>query len=70
METRKYAGRSMPGPVTLAACLLELVDNLYARLIDMYDDEDPNKEALVLEWETFRNEWKPRLERVITQQKR
>lgn len=64
-ETKRYEGRIWPGPVTLAACLLELSDNLYAKLVTELP-EGPQKEALVHEWAAFRDEWKPRLERIIS----
>lgn len=64
METKKYEGRILPGPVTLAACLLELADNLYSRLVTE-TPEGADKESLVHEWASFRDEWKPRLERII-----
>jgi len=67
MANETKAVRVNLGPVTLAACLLELVERLYARLIVIQraqGDEDGADET-VTEFEEFRNEWRPHLERMI-----
>jgi len=57
----------MPGPVTVAACLLEITERLYARCIVLahrvQDDELANE--WIAEFETFRDEWRPHLEDII-----
>lgn len=71
MDISRYEGRSMPGPVTLAACLLEIIERLYARLIVLAEkagDQDM-ADSLATEWEDFRNEWRPHLERIIRKAK-
>ena len=68
----------MPGPVTLAACLLDLVESLYGRLVANYgrlaatesdaglrDYYKALESETMAEWEEFRDEWKPRLDRII-----
>lgn len=64
---KEFEGRLMPGPVTLAACLLELVERLYARLIVIQraNADDDGADQTMTEFEEFRNEWRPHLERVI-----
>lgn len=69
MDTKRYEGRSMPGPVTLAACLLELADDLYSHVVRL-TPEGPEKEAVILEWTRFRDEWKPRIDRIIANPRR
>lgn len=67
MKPSKYEGRAMPGPVTLAACLLEIVERLYARLVVLAENQgnEAMSASLTTEWEEFRNEWRPHLERII-----
>lgn len=54
----------MPGIYTLAACLLELTDSLYAQLVNTTPD-GPEKDGLIAEWTVFRDKWKPRLDRLL-----
>ncbi len=67
MKPSEYEGRTMPGPVTLAACLLELCERLFARLIVLAEKtgDSAMSDALVEEFTDFRNEWRPELERII-----
>lgn len=55
------------GPVTLAACLLELIERLYARVvvIQRAAGDDDGADQTLTEFEEFRNEWRPHLERMI-----
>jgi len=57
----------MPGPVTMAACLLELVERLYARLIAVARaaEQDEMADITIAEFEAWRDEWRPLLEEII-----
>jgi len=57
----------MPGPVTLAACLLEIVEKLYARLIAVARaaGQDEVADITIAEFEAWRDEWRPLLEEII-----
>jgi len=57
----------MPGPVTLAACLLEIVEKLYARLIAVAraTGQDEVADITIAEFEAWRDEWRPLLEEII-----
>jgi len=62
-----YRGRPMPGPVTLAACLIELCEKLYARVIAVARaaGQDEIADATIAEFEQWRDEWRPLLENII-----
>jgi len=66
-ETNESPRRVNLGPVTLAACLLEVTERLYARCIVLASrvQDDELAQDLIEEFEEFRNEWRPRLERMI-----
>jgi len=68
----------LSGPATLAACLLDIMETLYSRhlvLIQNLRDSESRPEVkqywanlhddVVEEFEDARNEWRPRLERMI-----
>lgn len=57
----------MPGPVTLAACLMELSERLYARTIAVTRaaGQDEVADITIAEFEAWRDEWRPLLEDII-----
>jgi len=67
MKPRSYEGRPMPGPVTLAACLMEVSEKLYARLIAVAraSGQDEVADITIAEFEAWRDEWRPLLEDII-----
>jgi len=67
MKPRSYEGRPMPGPVALAACLLEITERLYARVIAVarVSGDDEMADITIAEFEAFRDEWRPLLEQII-----
>lgn len=64
---KEYEGRVMPGPVAMAACLIDTVETLYYRLIALHTmlGHEPEKEQMITELAEWRDEWKPQLERII-----
>jgi len=63
----RYKGRTLPGPVTLAACLLNTIEQLYARVIAVAraGGQDEVADASIAEFEAWRDEWRPLLERIL-----
>jgi len=57
----------MPGPVTLAACLMETCERLYARVITTARaaGQEEVADLTIAEFEMWRDEWRPLLERII-----
>lgn len=65
MSNEKHDGsRIRPGPITLAALLLELLDQLYNDLADRAP-EGPERDLVIIQWTRIRDEYKPLLERII-----
>jgi len=64
IDTDKYKGRVMPGPVALASLLLSALEAIYSHLVSLTPD-GPGKDLIVLEWTSFRDEYKPMLDRII-----
>lgn len=67
METNRYEGRAVPGPVTVAALLLFTVEKLYALCIELAEatGDGDLADRLKIEWARERDHYKPALERII-----
>jgi len=67
MRPTRYDHRTIPSPVVLAACLLEIVEKLYARVIAVsrLAGQDDLADITIAEFEAWRDEWRPYLERII-----
>lgn len=63
-EDNRWQGRVMPGPVALASLLLSALERIYTHLVNL-TPEGPDKDLLILEWATFRDEYKPMLDRIL-----
>lgn len=67
-ELDNYRGRTVPGPATLAACLIDLMETLYPRVIALAPEE--LKQGFIEEFAQMRDQWRPALEDIIRRPRR